>query len=402
MDAAAFAAMQRRAPSSSTPRAASWSTTPRCSPRSTAATSPAARSTSAARPTRCRRRAGAPSARDRRAAHRRPDARRRSSTRRSRQSHQLGASCCRARCRVGAVNAGARRALAALARRWHRRQEPHDDSSSPWPGACDCHMHVYEDALSARADARPFKPPHAPAVGLPRGAARARPGPRRRRQPTGYGFDNRCTLAALAALGARRARIVVVAAGRRDRRARATARRRRPRRPLHDACPAACCRGRALEPHGGARSRRSAGTSTCSSTAASCRCTKRCSGACRAAWSSTTSADSSARSTPDSEPVRSLLQRCSTPAPAGSRSRRHTRARAASPPGYDDIAWIARLRRRPLSRAVPVGEQLAASEPEPGARRTRRCSTGRSSCTADAARRGIGYGQPGRALRFRA
>ena len=38
------------------PRAASWSTTPRCSPRSTPATSAAARSTSAAPPTRCRRR----------------------------------------------------------------------------------------------------------------------------------------------------------------------------------------------------------------------------------------------------------------------------------------------------------------------------------------------------------
>ena len=35
-------------------------------------------------------------------------------------------------------------------------------SSSPWPGACDSHMHVYEDAYPLAATAT-FKPPHAPA-----------------------------------------------------------------------------------------------------------------------------------------------------------------------------------------------------------------------------------------------
>ena len=92
-------------------------------------------------------------------------------------------------------------------------------SRSPWPGACDSHMHVYEDAYPLAATAT-FKPPHAPAsayravqreLGLARTVVI---------QPTGYGFDNRCTLAALATLGPEARAIVVVAAGRRARRAR--------------------------------------------------------------------------------------------------------------------------------------------------------------------------------------
>jgi len=72
-----------------------------------------------------------------------------------------------------------------------------------WPvpaGACDCHMHIYEDRFPLVPQAM-FKPPHAPlseylelrrALGLSRAVIV---------QPNGYGFDNRCTLEALAALG---------------------------------------------------------------------------------------------------------------------------------------------------------------------------------------------------------
>ena len=65
-------------------------------------------------------------------------------------------------------------------------------------GACDCHMHVYERRLSARADGD-LQAAARTRRGVPRSAA----GARARRvvvvQPTGYGFDNRCTLAAIAA-----------------------------------------------------------------------------------------------------------------------------------------------------------------------------------------------------------
>ena len=82
-------------------------------------------------------------------------------------------------------------------------------TTSPWAGACDCHMHVYEDAYPLAPTAT-FKPPHAPAsayravqreLGLKRTVVI---------QPTGYGVDNRCTLAALAALGPEARAIVVV------------------------------------------------------------------------------------------------------------------------------------------------------------------------------------------------
>jgi len=82
-------------------------------------------------------------------------------------------------------------------------------ASSPWLGACDSHMHVYEDAYPLAATAT-FKPPHAPAsayravqreLGLARTVVI---------QPTGYGLDNRCTLAALAALGPEARAVVVV------------------------------------------------------------------------------------------------------------------------------------------------------------------------------------------------
>lgn len=66
------------------------------------------------------------------------------------------------------------------------------------PGACDCHMHVYEEG-HALAPTATFTPPLAPAsayrqvqsaLGLQRVVVV---------QPTAYGFDNACTLAAVAA-----------------------------------------------------------------------------------------------------------------------------------------------------------------------------------------------------------
>src|SRR4051812_4337379 len=68
------------------------------------------------------------------------------------------------------------------------------------PGACDCHIHIYEDRYPLAPTAT-FKPPHAPvseyreiqrALGLERVVVV---------QPTGYGFDNTCTLEAMKALG---------------------------------------------------------------------------------------------------------------------------------------------------------------------------------------------------------
>ncbi len=82
---------------------------------------------------------------------------------------------------------------------------------APWTvpaNACDCHVHAYDDAYPLAPTAT-FKPPHAPmsdyalvqqALGLTRVVVV---------QPTGYGFDNRCTLAAVASMPGR-ARAVVM------------------------------------------------------------------------------------------------------------------------------------------------------------------------------------------------
>jgi D-galactarolactone isomerase len=68
------------------------------------------------------------------------------------------------------------------------------------PGACDCHMHVYEDRVPLAPTAT-FKPPHAPAsayrqvqaaLGLSRVVLV---------QPSGYAFDNSLLLSAMAELG---------------------------------------------------------------------------------------------------------------------------------------------------------------------------------------------------------
>ncbi|MEP7300841.1 MAG: amidohydrolase family protein [Caldimonas sp.] len=82
--------------------------------------------------------------------------------------------------------------------------------TAPWQDACDCHMHVYEAGYPLAPTAT-FVPPDAPAaayravqreLGLTRVIVV---------QPTGYGFDNRCTLAAMQQLGAGARGIAVVA-----------------------------------------------------------------------------------------------------------------------------------------------------------------------------------------------
>lgn len=79
-----------------------------------------------------------------------------------------------------------------------------------YPGACDCHVHIYEDRYPLIPNVAVI-PPHSPvsayrevqqALGLERVIIV---------QPTGYGFDNSCSLAALAELGASARGIALVA-----------------------------------------------------------------------------------------------------------------------------------------------------------------------------------------------
>ena len=83
-------------------------------------------------------------------------------------------------------------------------------STDGFAGACDCHLHVYEDAWPLAPTAT-FKPLHAPAAAYL--AARAALGLQRAVvvQPTGYGFDNRCTLAAMHDIGPGTRGVLVVA-----------------------------------------------------------------------------------------------------------------------------------------------------------------------------------------------
>jgi D-galactarolactone isomerase len=79
------------------------------------------------------------------------------------------------------------------------------------PGACDCHMHIYEDRYPLVPQAV-SKPPHAPltdyrAVQKSLGLSRAV-----LVQPNGYGYDNRCMLEALAELGDTARAVAIVAA----------------------------------------------------------------------------------------------------------------------------------------------------------------------------------------------
>ena len=68
------------------------------------------------------------------------------------------------------------------------------------PGACDTHMHIYEDRFPLAPTAL-FKPPHSPVANYL--AMRKRLGIERTVvvQPSAYGFDNTCTLEAMAAIG---------------------------------------------------------------------------------------------------------------------------------------------------------------------------------------------------------
>ena len=77
------------------------------------------------------------------------------------------------------------------------------------PGSCDCHMHIYEERFPLAPTAT-FKPPDAPVsayrtvqrdLGLTRAVVV---------QPSGYGFDNRCTLEALAEFGSEARGVAVV------------------------------------------------------------------------------------------------------------------------------------------------------------------------------------------------
>ena len=76
------------------------------------------------------------------------------------------------------------------------------------PGACDTHMHIYE-ARYPFAPTAAIKPAPAPLLAYRK--IQAQLGLERVVvvQPSGYGFDNGCTLDAVAALGAN-ARCVVV------------------------------------------------------------------------------------------------------------------------------------------------------------------------------------------------
>ena len=197
------------------------------------------------------------------------------------------------------------------------------------PGACDCHMHVFEDRF-ALAPTATFKPPHAPAdayrkvqqaLGLSRVVVV---------QPTGYAFDNRCTLEAMAALGPEARAIVVVAPGTSEAElARLDALGVRGVRYMMlpggvlgwESLEATAARIDAarLEHQPAARRPRPAGARGHAAAAAA------------AGWRSTTSASSSARRPPRARPSPRSAG-CSTAAAAGSSCRRRTRARRAARP----------------------------------------------------------------------
>jgi D-galactarolactone isomerase len=76
-------------------------------------------------------------------------------------------------------------------------------------GSCDCHMHIYEDRFPLAPTAT-FKPANSPVsayrkvqreLGIERAVVV---------QPSGYGFDNRCTLEGMAEIGSRARGIAVV------------------------------------------------------------------------------------------------------------------------------------------------------------------------------------------------
>ncbi len=89
--------------------------------------------------------------------------------------------------------------------------EPITPAAARWPGACDCHMHVFEDSYPLVPTAT-FKPPHASAASYQ--AVQRKLGLSRVLvvQPSGYGHDNTCTLNGMKALGAEARGIAVIGA----------------------------------------------------------------------------------------------------------------------------------------------------------------------------------------------
>lgn len=87
--------------------------------------------------------------------------------------------------------------------------EPHTVAWDVPFGACDCHVHAYDDAYPLAPTAT-FKPPHAPMADYAK--VQATLGFTRVVvvQPTGYGFDNRCTLAAVASMPGRARAVAMV------------------------------------------------------------------------------------------------------------------------------------------------------------------------------------------------
>ena len=86
---------------------------------------------------------------------------------------------------------------------------PNDAAFVVPAGACDCHVHAYDDAYPLAPTAT-FKPPHAPMANYAK--VQANLGFTRVVvvQPTGYGFDNRCTLAAVASMIGRARAVAMV------------------------------------------------------------------------------------------------------------------------------------------------------------------------------------------------
>ena len=254
-----------------------------------------------------------------------------------------------------------------------------------YPGACDCHMHVYEDRWPLAPTAT-FKPPHAPAADYL--ACRRAMGSQRAVvvQPTGYGFDNRCTLEATAALGPETRAVVVVAQDESEAELARLHGAGRAQRPLHDAAGRRAALVGARPDRGADRAARLARRPA----ARRPRAAAARGGAARAA---VPAGGRPRRPLPRPRPrpkarpsPRSAA--CSTPAAAGSRSRRRTRARSsARQPTPTSRRWRGRW-----PSAIPSG----ACGPATGrirtscrARPTRRWSTGRSTASP-ASRRGAG------------
>lgn len=81
----------------------------------------------------------------------------------------------------------------------------------PWSQSCDCHLHIYEPGYPLAPTAT-FRPPLAPVMAYREVQHRLGFGRAVVVQPTGYGFDNSCTLAAIEQLGQGARGIAVVSA----------------------------------------------------------------------------------------------------------------------------------------------------------------------------------------------